>query len=402
MNELRKRGHDIVVRTLPADAEQLRTMGFEASSIAPPIIKRTIDDWKANSPPAALIAATKTFVDRSRHETTDLRTAIEVEQPDALYIDVNAWGASAMAEASGLPWAVFAPYFMPIQDKGIPPWGLGLEPRRGLFASIRDALGWRLMSHLFDLGLNGVNETREGVGVRPFQHATEFATNPPILVSYTAEPFEYPRNWPENFRMVGPGIWEPPSENGLMLPPGDEPLILATCSTEFQNDGDIISSTLSALAGDKVRVIATSGSIDPDTFDIPANARVERYAPHGEILKQASCVVCHGGMGITQKALASGVPLCVIPFGRDQLEVARHVEVCEAGTRLPPKKLDPKTLRDAIHRAMKKTVGAERVQEAFREAGGAEAAADAVEEILDGSTRHSRATGEPSRRPASA
>ena len=34
-----------------------------------------------------------------------------------------------------------------------------------------------------------------------------------------------------------------------------------------------------------------------------------------------------GGAGATQKALASGVPVCVVPFGCDQLEVARRVEV---------------------------------------------------------------------------
>ena len=40
------------------------------------------------------------------------------------------------------------------------------------------------------------------------------------------------------------------------------------------------------------------------------------------ILEIAACVVCHGGMGITQKALAAGVPVCAVPFGRDQPEVA--------------------------------------------------------------------------------
>jgi hypothetical protein len=36
-------------------------------------------------------------------------------------------------------------------------------------------------------------------------------------------------------------------------------------------------------------------------------------------------------MGATQKALAHGVPVCAVPFGRDQLEVARRVEVAAAG-----------------------------------------------------------------------
>ena len=35
--------------------------------------------------------------------------------------------------------------------------------------------------------------------------------------------------------------------------------------------------------------------------------------------------VTHGGIGATQKALARGVPVCVVPFGHDQFEVARRV-----------------------------------------------------------------------------
>ncbi|MCV7070521.1 glycosyltransferase, partial [Mycobacterium rufum] len=47
----------------------------------------------------------------------------------------------------------------------------------------------------------------------------------------------------------------------------------------------------------------------------------------------------HGGMGITQKALARGIPVCAVPFGRDQFEVARRVQVARCGTRLPARRL---------------------------------------------------------------
>ncbi len=47
------------------------------------------------------------------------------------------------------------------------------------------------------------------------------------------------------------------------------------------------------------------------------NACVERFGPHGPILRRAAAVVCHGGMGVTQRTLAAGVPVCVVPFGRD-------------------------------------------------------------------------------------
>jgi UDP:flavonoid glycosyltransferase YjiC (YdhE family) len=54
--------------------------------------------------------------------------------------------------------------------------------------------------------------------------------------------------------------------------------------------------------------------------------------------------VTHGGMGATQKALAPGVPVCVVPFGRDQPEVARRVEVAGAATRLPANSLTTERL----------------------------------------------------------
>jgi UDP:flavonoid glycosyltransferase YjiC (YdhE family) len=87
-------------------------------------------------------------------------------------------------------------------------------------------------------------------------------------------------------------------------------------------------------------------------------------------------------MGVTQKALARGVPVCAVPFGRDQLEVARRVVVAGAGTRLPAKRLRPDRLRAKVHEAISLREGARRIQQAFAAAGGPPAAADAVETRL--------------------
>ena len=382
IEELVRRGHVVAVRTLAAEVERVRALGIGAAAVDPAIEARAIDDWKASSPPAALLAACRTFVDRGRHEIADLRRAIEREQPHLLFVDVTSWGAAAAAAASGLPWAVFAPYFLPLRAPGVPPWGLGLPPLVGLFGRLRDALLWPVVNALYDRALPGLNELRATAGVAAFRHVADLATRPPRVVYYTAEPFEYARAWPDNVRLVGPGMWEPDAE-GPRSSPGDErPLVLVTCSTEFQNDGRIVEATLAALADEPVRVVATTASIDPADFRAPPNARVERYLPHGPLLREAACVVCHGGMGITQKALSLGVPVCVVPFGRDQLEVARHVEQAGAGTRLAPKRLTVDRLRRAARGAMARAPGARRVAEGFRRAGGAPAAADASEEIM--------------------
>ncbi len=69
------------------------------------------------------------------------------------------------------------------------------------------------------------------------------------------------------------------------------------------------------------------------------------------------------------------------PFGRDQFDIARHVEVAGAGTRLPAGRQRPDRLRAAVREAMTKMAGAERIASALAVAGNPEAAVDALEEL---------------------
>src|SRR3712207_5091851 len=183
--------------------------------------------------------------------------------------------------------------------------------------------------------------------------------------------------------MVGPGVWDPLAKPPDWLEEISRPLVLVTCSTEFQNDGKLVRAALEGLVGEDVEIVVTTAGVDPSSFTPPPNARVERFVPHRPVLERAACVVCHGGMGITQKALAAGVPVCVVPFGRDQFEVARHVEVADAGTRLPAGRLRPDRLRAAVREALTKKAGAERLASAFAAAGGPKAAVDALEVSLE-------------------
>ena len=158
--------------------------------------------------------------------------------------------------------------------------------------------------------------------------------------------------------------------------------MLDTCSTLFQNYRKLAEVACRAFAGEPVDVVITTGEIDPASLTAPANVRVERFVPHSPVLDRAACVVCHAGMGITQKALAHGVPVVAVPFGRDQPEVSRRVEVARAGVRLPARKLGPERLRESVRRAMELRPGAQRMAAAFASAGGARAAAAVLEGIV--------------------
>jgi MGT family glycosyltransferase len=158
--------------------------------------------------------------------------------------------------------------------------------------------------------------------------------------------------------------------------------MLVTASTAYQNDERLIATALEAFAGEPVTLVATTGATDRAKFSVPENARVESFLPHGPIIDTCACVISHGGQGTTQRALAAGVPVCVVPFSRDQFDVARRVTLARAGVKLHHKRLTPPRLRAAVLEATGMRPGAERVAQAFAAAGGAPAAADAVEELL--------------------
>jgi MGT family glycosyltransferase len=384
LDELRRRGHEISLRTIGSQVPLALSRGFHAAPISPKIETVEHDDWRARNPREALIHVMSIFSDRARYEVPDLQQAIAEERPDALLIDINCWGALAAAEAWGGRWATFCPYPLPLGSPDAPPFGPGLRPARGPLGRIRDRLMRPLVTGVLERAmLPRMNAVRQELGLAPFASANNMFRRPELLIYMTAEPFEYPRrDWPGSVVMVGPCQWEPASEAPAWLAEVTKPIVLVTTSSEFQNDGRLIEVALEALADEPVVVVATLPAGDPAQFRAPANARVEHFVPHGPLLDRAVCAVTHGGMGATQKALARGVPVCAVPFGRDQLEVARRVEVAGAGTSLSAKRLNPERLRQKVREAMTMGAGAARIAAAFEAAGGPVAAAEAFESRL--------------------
>jgi MGT family glycosyltransferase len=383
LDELAGRGHDVAVRTLASEVELMAERGFDAAPLAQAIEAIEHDDYRARTPPAKLRRGMATFGARSAHEIADLRAAIDSQRPDAMLVDCMTWGATAVAEDWGGPWAQWFPFPLAMTSRDVPPFGPGLKPAAGAAGRARDRLLRPvLVGTLKRACFPALNATRVSVGVRPFDTTDEMFGVAPLLLYMTAEPFEYPRSdWPASVRMVGPCCWEPPAAPPAWLDEITRPLVLVTTSSEFQDDGRLVRTALDALADEDLDVVATMPAAKL-SGRVPANARVEPFIPHAQLLERAVCAITHGGAGATQKALASGVPVCVVPFGRDQLEVARRVEVADAGARLPAQKLNAERLRRQVRLAMTKREGARRVADGYAATGGAFAAADAFEALV--------------------
>ncbi len=382
--ELMRRGHRVTVRTGAMEAELLRSAGIDAGLLAPELARFQPTDWQARTRFGALMRALSQFGERAAPQAADLANVIASERPDVIILDETSWGAAAAAERSGLPWAFSVPSPVPITSRDAPPFGLGLTPRHDAVGKVRDRFARTLtVGTLGRIIAKHVNPVRAELRLEPLHALDDFYLAASLVLAYTAEPFEYPRSdWPRTVRLVGPGLWEPPAATPPWLDSIDQPLVLVTCSTAFQNDGRLAEVACRAFDGEPFDVVLSSADVDVSGIRVPPNVRIERFVPHTPVLTRAACTVCHAGMGITQRSLAHGVPVVAVPFGRDQPEVARRVEVSGAGVRLPAAKLDPARLRAAVHAAIARRAGAERIKSAFASAGGPAAAADALEQLM--------------------
>jgi MGT family glycosyltransferase len=382
LSELSRRGHEVHLRTLSAGVEIGQRLGFATDTIDSRIEAIEHDDWKASNPPAGLKRAFAVFGQRASYEGADLADAIARVEPDALLVDILCWGALSAAEAGGIPWASFSPFTPALRADGVPPYGPGLTPLPNLFGRIRDAFIQPVVSRPLNSGLPAINEIRDELHLRRVGSMDEFWRRAPLMFVASGKPFEYMHTeWGDAVQMIGPCPLDPgPDTAPHWLASIHRPIVLVTTSSEKQGDDNLVQTAMAALADEPVHVVATLPAGAPDEVPAMSNATVCRFVPHGPVLDRAVCAVTHGGMGATQKALAHGVPVCVVPFGRDQFEVARRVEVAQCGTRLPAKKLSVGRLRAKVQEAMTMTDGARRVAAGFAATGGVAHGADLFEQ----------------------
>jgi MGT family glycosyltransferase len=113
------------------------------------------------------------------------------------------------------------------------------------------------------------------------------------------------------------------------------PLVLVSFSTtRFWDQTSRIRNTLAGLADQPIRVLV-SGAEPAAVGDLPANAVVRSFVPHGVVLPTVAATVTHCGHGTVTAALAHGVPLVGLPNpAADQPYLARRIEELGAGIAL--------------------------------------------------------------------
>jgi len=170
----------------------------------------------------------------------------------------------------------------------------------------------------------------------------------------TSASFDFPAGLPRSARYVGPVLDEPAwtYSSQWKAPDGHDPLILVALSTTFQDQIGCLQRIVDALGVMPVRAVVTTGpAVDPAALRSSPNVTVVRSAPHREVLWETAVTITHGGHGTVMKALAAGVPLVLLPHGRDQADTAARVTARGAGITLA------RTARsDAISNAVRRVL----------------------------------------------
>jgi MGT family glycosyltransferase len=332
-----ERGHRVTVLAEHTLGEQVRQTGAE-------FVPWTeswgqFEDWQLRTPSRLLRGmADQMFLGPAPTQAEDTLAAISRVRPDLVLTSFPALGAMIAAESAGVAFDVMLPNVYALPAEGMPPFGVGFSPARGPLGRQRDRVMRVMSATLFDrYSLAQINRFREEFGLHPLAHSWDQLHEARRELVLTSPAFDFPAKVPDNVRYVGPILDDPSwaQRDRWMPPAGRAPLVLVALSSTFQNQAESLKRIAAALATLPVRGVLTTGpAIAPEAIRAPKNVVVVAAAPHREILAETSVVVTHGGHGTVLKALAAGVPLVVLPHGRDQADNAVRVTTRGAGMRL--------------------------------------------------------------------
>jgi MGT family glycosyltransferase len=362
---LRQQGH--AVRFLAARSLQSQLTGegfaYETFQQAPDFGSARAEtdqlrDWKARTPIGAVHALFNVMCGPAALHAADVVASLQATSTDVVACDFMLLGAFVGAEACRVPSVGLVHTVAVLPLDGLPPIPYGLQPARGLPGRWRDDVLRHARDRVLRRWLGVLNDARARYQLAPVSLLYDQWFRARRLLILSSPTFDFPASHlPENVRYVGPAFWEAPTDTPPELPePSQVPLVLASLSTTYQAAERYLRVLIAALASLPVQAVVTTGAgYDlTDLAPLPANVLVRRYTPHGALLDRAAVMITHGGHGSVTSALAHGVPLVCVPFGRDQRDVAIRAVATSAAITLRPTGLTTRKLSRAIKQVLER------------------------------------------------
>ncbi len=301
------------------------------------------------------------FIDAAVGQVEDLTAILRDFPADVMLADFCFLGAAWIHEQGGPPWAGFGISVLAFSSRDTAPFGLGLKPDASPFGQFRNrGLNWLAQQVLFREVTAYTNQVRADLGLSRCMTSFFDTLSPFLYLAGTVPEFEYPRrDLPAQVHFVGPLLSPITTE---FTPPAwwddlkrSQPVIHVTQGTVTTDPEALIVPTLWALAQEDVLIVATTvgksiESIPPNA--IPANARIESFIPHPELLPYVDVMITNGGYNGVQMALAQGVPLVAAGQSEDKPEVCARIEWAGVGINLKTGKPTQQQIRSAVRKLL--------------------------------------------------
>ena len=209
-----------------------------------------------------------------------------------------------------------------------------------------------------------------------------------LTIVYTSRSFlPDAERFDESVRFVGPLVRDTEDPDpALMRSLDDTPLVYVSMGTVAAPSVRFLRACIEAFADrDEILLLSVGLNVDPASLGpLPGNCIVRRTVPQLAVLRRAALFITHGGMNSVSEGLALGVPLLLYPQSPEQQIIAARVAELGAGRMIEARDAKPAGIRaaaDAVisgpYRETARSVGRD-----LRSAGGAPAAADAIEELI--------------------
>src|SRR5262245_13791376 len=371
-----ERGHSVIVIADDSTAPDVVATGaeFQRWGRAPNRLDRRPEhdparDWECTYPWQLVARVIETMlVGPAERYADDVADEIARCRPDAVICSMFCLGGMVAAEAAGIPFVVLFPNLYPLPAPDLPPFGLGLRPARGRLGRWRDRALNGITEWLWDhKGLAGLNALRARFGVAPLAHMFDQVRRAQRQLVMTSPALDFPMTLPSGARYVGPVLDDPywTGDTPWTPPAGADPLVLIAMSTTFQDQIGSLQRVIDAMGTLPVRALVTAGpALEVASLRPMANVTIVATAPHRQVLPHTAVVITHGGHGTVVKTLAAGVPMLLLPHGRDQADTAVRVSMRGAGITLTrsarPERIAAAVrllLEDASYRAAAQRLG---------------------------------------------
>jgi UDP:flavonoid glycosyltransferase YjiC (YdhE family) len=171
---------------------------------------------------------------------------------------------------------------------------------------------------------------------------------------------------PQNYRFLGPVLWEPRVALPAVVGPRELPLVYVTLGSSGKLR--VLEPLLVALAELPVRVLLATA--DRGTSVVERDRlTVAPFVPGSLAAREAALVISNGGSTTGYQALAEGTPVLGLPSNFDQFLASEAIVRAEAGLEVAARSATVAGLRSAIERGLTDaalTQGAARIAARFR------------------------------------